>query len=437
MTTSSLLSQLTASANQSMSSLSLTSSTSSAGQHTRTQEAPFSQFLSHEIAGRQRTNVQTEKMATPVKPAKSAAPSAPSATKPSASPSANTSQAPATQASAKVANKEGGEESQADARQTDGLSKDDEQIANAAASADLLAMMAGMAQLASQAKAGEATVQGEATMQDAGLAVTDAGIGARKIVPQDEGDAQFDLADTASALKAAKQARLSDSAQTDQNADRLPGDTTALAADKGKDVSSQVKGDFAQNLQSRIDTAISKGPATTVTTSVTTPVALAQAQNALIQNAAAPSPANEKLSPKVGTAAWDQALGQRVVWMVAGGEQSASLTLNPPDLGPLQVVLNVTNAHADATFIAAQPEVRAALEAALPKLRDMLGEAGIQLGQASVNAGTPNQNSASSQTQSGSGSRNMQADKGLTEQPTRPLTARVSVSGNGLVDTFA
>ncbi|MES2742109.1 MAG: flagellar hook-length control protein FliK [Pseudomonadota bacterium] len=108
----------------------------------------------------------------------------------------------------------------------------------------------------------------------------------------------------------------------------------------------------------------------------------------------------DKLNGRVGTPAWDQQLGQKVVWMVAGGEQSASLTLNPPDLGPLQVVLSVSNDQATATFTAAQPEVRQALEAAMPRLREMMSEAGIELGNATVSAGTSQQ-----QHQDGAGAR--------------------------------
>jgi len=149
----------------------------------------------------------------------------------------------------------------------------------------------------------------------------------------------------------------------------------------------------------------------------------------------------EKLTPFVGTSAWDQALGQKVVWMAAGAQQSASLTLNPPDLGPLQVVINVNNAHAEASFTAAQPEVRQALEAALPKLKEMLAEAGISLGQTSVNAGMPNQHGNSSRQQTGSGRGNNTAGIENGDTPTAAVDgARNStrgVSGNGLVDTFA
>lgn len=117
----------------------------------------------------------------------------------------------------------------------------------------------------------------------------------------------------------------------------------------------------------------------------------AQLQPGALQQAAAAAVPADKLTGRVGTPAWDQQLGQKVVWMAAGGDQSATLTLNPPDLGPVQVVLTVTNDQADAAFMSAQPEVRQALEAAMPRLREMMSEAGIAFGSATVSAGTPEQ----------------------------------------------
>lgn len=150
------------------------------------------------------------------------------------------------------------------------------------------------------------------------------------------------------------------------------------------------------------------------------------------------APSADKLTPPVGTPAWDQALGNRVVWMAGSDMQSASLSLNPPDLGPLQVVLNVANNQASATFSAAQPEVRQALEAAMPKLREMLEEAGIQLGQATVDAGTPNrQDSSDRQPQYGSRMNDGENKLGGTESVAATPRQAALVRGQGLVDTFA
>jgi len=105
------------------------------------------------------------------------------------------------------------------------------------------------------------------------------------------------------------------------------------------------------------------------------PALRAAPQAALESMPALNDPASPKLAPTVGTTAWGQALGEKLVWMTAGAQQTASLTLNPPNLGPLQIVLNVSNDQATASFFSAQPEVRQALEAAMPKLREMMDEA--------------------------------------------------------------
>lgn len=143
--------------------------------------------------------------------------------------------------------------------------------------------------------------------------------------------------------------------------------------------------------------------------------------------------ATPRLAPEVGNSAWGQALGERIVWMAAGKQQSASLTLNPPNLGPLHIVLNVSSDQATANFFAAQPEVRQAIEAALPKLREMMGEAGIQLGQANVSADTPSQNQASAQDSS-----RPAPHSGEVTQAAETATAMPAPRmGHGLVDTFA
>lgn len=161
------------------------------------------------------------------------------------------------------------------------------------------------------------------------------------------------------------------------------------------------------------------------------------AQAALQIAQAASALPTDKLHGQVGSAAWDQQLGQKVVWMAAGGAQSATLTLNPPDLGPLQVVLNVSNDQATISFTSAQPEVRQALEAAMPKLREMMGEAGVNLANASVSAGTSNQDQASAQQEQmrhGGGTRpGSDSGQGMAI----PIPAARGIALQGSVDTFA
>ena len=167
---------------------------------------------------------------------------------------------------------------------------------------------------------------------------------------------------------------------------------------------------------------------------------LQQASLAMVQALATFGVPADKIAARVGTPGWDNQVGQKIIWMVAGKEQTASLTLNPPDMGPMQVVLSVTNDHATVTFTAAQPEVRQALEAAMPKLRDMLGESGIALSQATVNAGTPDGRQAQQGEQPrGQAGATRLANGGAAAEPVSLAPARQgrAAGGNGMVDTFA
>lgn len=163
------------------------------------------------------------------------------------------------------------------------------------------------------------------------------------------------------------------------------------------------------------------------------PVAVEMAQAAAV--------AGDQLSARVGSQAWENQVGQKIVWMVAGEEQSASLTLNPPDLGPMQVVLSVTNDQASVTFSSNQQEVRQALENALPRLREMMSDSGIALGNASVNAGMPDQQ----QAQSGGGQPHgagrpltrFDAGPAIADTSARPAPRVATLGGRGAVDTFA
>ena len=121
--------------------------------------------------------------------------------------------------------------------------------------------------------------------------------------------------------------------------------------------------------------------------------------------------------------------------------QSAQITLNPPQLGPIEVSLDIRNEQATATFVSANPEVREAIESSLPRLREMLAGVGVELGQANVShesfrqASEQNNNGNGRQT-SDAGTR--QSAAGGTLQP-GIMAADTSHlrSGRGLVDTFA
>ena len=135
---------------------------------------------------------------------------------------------------------------------------------------------------------------------------------------------------------------------------------------------------------------------------------------------------------------WSSEFSQKIVWLATADKQSAQLTLNPPQMGPIEISLSVDKGSASASFVSANQEVRDAIETALPRLREMFASAGIQLGQTNVSSESfrqQSENPAASRARSQAGGDNDILAGGSVES----LTSRGfhGQAGNGLVDLFA
>jgi flagellar hook-length control protein FliK len=93
---------------------------------------------------------------------------------------------------------------------------------------------------------------------------------------------------------------------------------------------------------------------------------------------------NVSVEAHVKTPAFANELGEKMVWLAGRQGQVAEMTLNPPQLGSVEIRLTVAGGEAGAQFFSANPTVREAIEAAMPRLRDMMAQAGINLGEANV-----------------------------------------------------
>jgi len=145
------------------------------------------------------------------------------------------------------------------------------------------------------------------------------------------------------------------------------------------------------------------------------------------------------VQPPVGASGWGDALGQKVVWMAGQQQQVAELHLNPPNLGPMEVRLTISNDQISAQFVSHQPAVREAIEAAMPRLREMFADSGMTLGNASVSSDSlPQRQNSGQEGQSGAKSN---PDFPLVDGYAMPMTARgimqLPGDGRGMVDLFA
>lgn len=145
------------------------------------------------------------------------------------------------------------------------------------------------------------------------------------------------------------------------------------------------------------------------------------------------------LNTHIQDASWSQDFSHKVVWMAKNEQQSAQLSINPPQLGPVQITLNLNGDQASAVFASPHAEVRQAIQDALPQLREMLAGAGIDLGQANVGSQLARQDNPQAQPEAprARGDNAILAGD-FSQSAASGGSASVTVkTGRGMVDLFA
>jgi flagellar hook-length control protein FliK len=129
----------------------------------------------------------------------------------------------------------------------------------------------------------------------------------------------------------------------------------------------------------------------------------------------------------VGSAAWADEIGTRVVMMTESGNHTASLKLSPEHLGPLEINITVRDEKASVWFGAAHADTRAAIETALPRLREMFEAQGLSLADAGVFGEPPREQLIAKNSTTS-------AEQGDTADEVTTVSTRAHL---GLVDAYA
>lgn len=132
--------------------------------------------------------------------------------------------------------------------------------------------------------------------------------------------------------------------------------------------------------------------------------------------------------------AWSADFSQKVVWLTANDQKIAQLTLNPPQMGPIEISLNINKDTASAYFISPNAEVREAIETALPRLREMLAGVGIELGQ--TNVGAQSQQESGNQ-EARAGAPRWITDTAILGKDSGRNQTTIAQRGNSLVGTLS
>ena len=122
------------------------------------------------------------------------------------------------------------------------------------------------------------------------------------------------------------------------------------------------------------------------------------------------SPLNESTRPGLtvlesqtmaGSREWASEMNNHIRWMGRMNISSAEIKLNPAELGALEIKIMTHDDQTSVSFVAGNAATKEIIEASMPKLREMLGNSGLQLSNSSVE-----QENMSGQQQASTGSGN-------------------------------
>jgi flagellar hook-length control protein FliK len=135
---------------------------------------------------------------------------------------------------------------------------------------------------------------------------------------------------------------------------------------------------------------------------------------------------------------WSQDLGERIVWMNNKELSAAEIKLNPQHLGPISVRIEMNDDQATIAFTANHAAVRDALEASIPKLREMMNSQ--QLNLADVNISQNNSSGQQHQSPFQQSSRhfdNYARTSGGKAESGENIESPAVVVGKGLLNLYA
>lgn len=132
--------------------------------------------------------------------------------------------------------------------------------------------------------------------------------------------------------------------------------------------------------------------------SPTSPNALKPEQSAVMNNAQSPLLLTREQA--------GEQVHERINMMMAKNLKYVDIRLDPPELGKIQIKLSINQDQASVQFTVNNHQTRDIVEQAMPRLREMLQQQGLQLAQSSVQQESSqqfagHQNNSSAQSQSG------------------------------------
>ena len=137
---------------------------------------------------------------------------------------------------------------------------------------------------------------------------------------------------------------------------------------------------------------------------------------------------------------FEEPLARRIMLMAGRGHERLRLSLNPPELGSLDIKLELKDGDVKLNLITHTAAARDALDAALPRLREMISNSGMNLVDAQVSHHHPQGGGHPDYDPSGRSSWSGPGDAGEAERAVEdglPDAPRAATPNQSIVDIFA
>lgn len=123
--------------------------------------------------------------------------------------------------------------------------------------------------------------------------------------------------------------------------------------------------------------------------------ALPQQGNASVQqsrqNAEPPLVKTLDIPVDIRNSQWAEKFSEHITWLGHQGIKSALIRINPEDLGPLEISIKVVKDSASVNIVSHSSHIRDVVDQALPRLREMMADQGLNLSEAHVGLGDNSQ----------------------------------------------
>ncbi|OEY67072.1 flagellar hook-length control protein FliK [Marinobacter sp. X15-166B] len=139
----------------------------------------------------------------------------------------------------------------------------------------------------------------------------------------------------------------------------------------------------------------------------------------------------------VGHQQWGEQVVGKLTWLAANKLTAAEIHLTPPDMGPMEVRVQVQQDQAHISMHSANQAVRDQLEQNSHRLRDMLSEQGMELSGFDVTDSSANQSGEEPDAQGQSSGSVVAAATGQDDEDLAATATSIDLGWTGAIDLYA